>query len=79
MIKATSNIKPITNGEVVGHMTPTKKTKLKENWNKIKEKEDFEFFDYEDEDKKEELTNEEKMMYGNREPRDYKKIKLLGK
>ena len=84
MMKVSSSIKS-NNGEVVGHMTPTKKTKLKENWNKIKEKEDaknkedLEFFDYEYEDKKEELTNDEKMMYGNREPKDYKKIKLLGK
>lgn len=43
-----------------------------------KSKEDSEFFEYED-DKKEELTNDEKLVYGNREPKDYKKIKLIGK
>ena len=43
-----------------------------------KSKEDSEFFDYEDE-KKEDLTSEEKFVYGMREPKEYKKIKLLGK
>lgn len=50
--------------------------KLQEEMNKSKE--DSEFFDYEDE-KKEDLTSEEKFVYGMREPKEYKKIKLLGK
>lgn len=43
-----------------------------------KSKEESEMFDYEDE-KLLELTNDEKALYGNRELKDYKKIKLLGK
>ena len=35
-------------------------------------------FEYET-DKPKYLTNEEKLIYGNREPKGYKKIKLLGK
>ena len=38
----------------------------------------LEYFDYEDE-KNAELLNEEKIIYGNREPKGYTKIKLLGK
>ncbi len=75
-----------------GFSTPTKKNKfsiikgmntvntinikLHEDINKSKE--DSEFFEYEEE-KKEELTNDEKFVYGMREPKDYRKIKLLGK
>jgi hypothetical protein len=74
-----------------GFSTPTKKNrmslkgtnllnsinlKLQEEMNKSKE--DSEYFEYEDE-KKEELTTDEKFVYGMREPKEYKKIKLLGK
>jgi len=38
----------------------------------------LEFFDYDD-DKKEELTPDEKILYGNRQPKDYKKKKIIGK
>ena len=38
----------------------------------------LEYFDYEEE-KKAELTNEEKIIYGNRDPKGFMKIKLLGK
>jgi hypothetical protein len=76
-------------------MTPTKKLKFSFkasnnslqnglgnlnniNFDNYKTKEEAEYFDYEDE-KKEELTTDEKFLYGNREPKSYKKIKLLGK
>ena len=37
-----------------------------------------EYFEYED-DKKIDLSSEEKALYGNREPKGYSKIKLIGK
>ena len=43
--------------------------------NKIEESDLFEY----EKDKPKYLTNEEKLIYGNREPKGYKKIKLLGK
>ena len=58
---------------------------LKNTWKKRLDSGDYgiiiiilEYFDYEDE-KNAELLNEEKIIYGNREPKGYTKIKLLGK
>lgn len=58
---------------------------LKNTWKKRLDSSDdgiiiiiLEYFDYEDE-KNAELLNEEKIIYGNREPKGYTKIKLLGK
>jgi hypothetical protein len=48
------------------------------NKNIFNNKLDDDTFEYEEE-KLLELTNDEKLVYGNREPRDYKKIKILGK
>jgi serine/threonine protein kinase len=63
-------------------LTPSKGNRLKFNLlqklNDSKTNEDSETFDYEEE-KSIELSTEEKIVYGNREPRNYKKIRILGK
>jgi hypothetical protein len=57
-----------------GLSTPSK-NKIKFTCNNKKDDETFEY----EEEKEQELTNEEKIIYGNREPKDYKKLKILGK
>ena len=48
---------------------------------KLDEKKNIEteFFDYNESEKEVELTPDEKLNYGNREPQNYKKVKILGK
>jgi len=63
-------------------MTPSKnKIKFNVNLNylvKESSRKDEETFDYEEE-KELELTNDERIIYGIREPKEFKKIKILGK
>ena len=46
---------------------------------KEKVNENSEYFEIQDNEKEIEMTSDEKLMYGNREPLGYKKIKILGK
>ena len=66
------------NGNGDRDQTPKHKFNLKAINESLKAKEDSEFFNYSDE-KDLDLTTEEKAQYGSREPKDYKKIKCIGK
>jgi hypothetical protein len=66
----------VRNSKVVNNI-PKPVTRRKSEDRKII-KDESDIFEYE-EDKKEELTNDEKLIFGIREPKNYKKIKLIGK
>jgi hypothetical protein len=81
IVKKNSYTPSNKNKQAVPIQTPSKnslKLNLLQKLNDSKTIEDSETFNYED-DKPIELSNEERLIYGNREPVGYKRLKILGK